>query len=120
VVEDLAVPVAIAGAGLRQKIRGVGHGLEAAGEYRTSAAGADLVGGQHDCLHARAAHLVDRGCRHSEWYAGKEGGLPCGSLPESRRHHATEDYLVDSALGEACVGQRRRGSHAAELGRLAG
>ena len=73
--------------------------------------------GQHDRLIPEPHILLIVVSRHPGGTPAR-AALPLLSLPESRRHHATEDYLVDSALGDACVGQRRRGSRAAELGRL--
>ena len=64
VVEDFAVPQAIAGTGLEQQVGRVRHRLEPAGEHEIGAAGGDLVGAVHDGAHAGPAHLVDGRGRH--------------------------------------------------------
>jgi len=51
-IDHFLVAHAIACARLRQQVRGIGHGFDAAGHDHLSSAGQDLVGAQH---HGRMA-----------------------------------------------------------------
>jgi len=54
----------------------------------------ERVVGQHDGLHAGAAHLVDGGARHGERQARAKRGLPRGRLTLPRRQHAAHQNLA--------------------------
>jgi len=116
VVDELAIAHAVPGARLEQQVRRVAHGLEAAGERHGRVAIADLIGGEHQRLHAGAAHLVHgrRGHRRSD--ARGERSLPRGSLAEPGREHAAEHHFVERVTGDAGVRQGGACSGSAELG----
>jgi hypothetical protein len=58
-VDDLAAAHAIATAGVRQRVGGVGHGLHAAGDDHIGVVQQDLAAREHHGLQPGAAHLVD-------------------------------------------------------------
>ena len=76
---------AVAGPGLGQQVRRVGHGLHAAGDDDVGLAGLDLEVGQVDGVEARQADLVDRGGRHDQRDAGLHRGLAGGHLAGAGR-----------------------------------
>ena len=60
----------------------------------------NLIAGQHDGAHGRAAHLVDRGAGDARRDAGAEGGLPGRGLAEAGGEHAAHDHFIDIGGGE--------------------
>ena len=116
-VEHLAVAEAVAGARLGQQVGGVGHRFHAAGDHDLVAAGEDEIVGQHGGLHARAAHLVDRGAAGRQRQAGAERGLAGGRLPEAGGQHAAHDHLLHLLGREAGALDRSLDRDGAELRR---
>jgi hypothetical protein len=72
---------------------------------------------QHGGLHARAAHLVDRGAAGRQRQAGAERGLAGGRLAEAGGQHAAHDHLLDLLGREAGALDRGLDRDGAELRR---
>ena len=83
-----------AAAHLRQQVRGVRHAFHAARDHHPRRAGEQRVMGEHHGLHARAAHLVERGRRDAFGQAGAEARLPGRGLPLAGRKHAAHEQFV--------------------------
>lgn len=86
-VDDLLVAHAHAAAGVGQQVRGVGHGLHAAGDDDVGLAGLDEEVGHHDGVDARQADLVDGGRRHRHRDAALDRGLAGGHLAGAGEQH---------------------------------
>jgi len=120
VVEDAAMAEPVAATSAVEQIGRVGHAFHAAGQRHADTAGNDGVMGEHDGLHAGAAHLVDGNSADGLGNAGPHGGLTRRRLPLPRRQHAAEQHLVDiagcdpgalhrAARGNGAEGRRRHG-----------
>ena len=112
-IDDLAVAHAVAGPGLGQQVGGVRHGLHAARNHDPGAPGGEQVVGQHGRLHARAAHLVDRGATDALGEAGAEGRLAGRRLAEACRQYtqpmktSSTSSPADARLGLGSADRRR-------------
>jgi hypothetical protein len=104
VVENATVAHAIAGARAIKEVRRVGHTLHTSGDGDGEAACEELVVGEHDGLHAGAAHFVDGGCGGGNRKSRGDGGLARGSLALAGRKHAAHDGFVDGVGWDASAG----------------
>ena len=95
-VERAAVTHAIAGAGAVEQIGRIAHALHAAGDDDVGRARAQEVGRDHRRLHARAAHLVDRGAAGAERKARAERGLARRRLSLPSGQDAAHQDFVDA------------------------
>ena len=96
VIDSAAVAHAVAGAGAIEQIGRIAHALHAAGDDDISGAGAQEVMGDHRGLHARAAHLVDRGRASRERQSGADSRLARRGLALARRQYAAHQDFVDA------------------------
>ena len=94
-VDDLLVADPVAAPGAGEEVRGVGHGLHAAGDDDVGLAGVDHEVGQVDGVHARGAHLVDGGGGHAHGDAGVDGGLAGGDLAGAGLEHVAHEDVLD-------------------------
>ena len=94
-VHHPVVADARAAAVLGQQIGRVGHALHAAGDDDLGRARGQRVVGHDRRLHARAAHLVDRGRLDALRQARAERRLARRGLAEARGQHAAHEDLVD-------------------------
>ena len=94
-IEEFAMPHAVAGSGAVEQIGRVGHALHAARKDDSRASRADAVMRKHDGFHARTAHLIDRRAGRRLGQAGGKRGLAGGSLALARRQDAAKNQLVD-------------------------
>ena len=109
-------PRRIAGAGVGQEVRGVGHGLHAAGDDDVGVAGLDHLVGQVDGVEAGQADLVDRGGRDAHGDAGVGGGLAGGDLARAGLDDVAHEDVVDLVGADAGPLERRRDGDTAEIG----
>ena len=82
-VDERERAVLSARAGIGQVVWHVGHGLGPAGDDDGGLAGLDLRRGEHDGLHARGAHFVDRRGRDGGEEGGVQRALASGVLAET-------------------------------------
>ncbi|EAZ58424.1 hypothetical protein PA2G_01665 [Pseudomonas aeruginosa 2192] len=94
VVEHLAVAHAVAATGALQQVGRVGHAFHAPGQRDPGAAGEQRVMGEHQRLHARAAHLVQRRARRAARQSGAKHRLARRRLALAGGEHAAEHGLV--------------------------
>ncbi len=115
-VEHLDGAVLVALAGLREQVRGVRHGLLAAGDDDVELTGADQLVGQGDGVEPGEAHLVDgeRGDVHRD--AGLDRCLAGRDLPRPGLQHLAHDHVLDLVAADAGPVQRRLDGEAAEIG----
>ena len=92
---------ACARAVLFEQIGGVGHALHAARDDDIDAARHQRFGAHDDGLHARPAHLVDRGCLHRGRQARLYRCLPGGSLAEACGEDAAHVDALDGPAVDA-------------------
>ena len=95
-VDGAAVAHAIAGAGAVEEVGRVAHALHAAGDDDVGRARAQEVVRDHRRLHARAAHLVDRGRASRERQSGPDRRLTRRGLALARRQYAAHQDFVDA------------------------
>ena len=98
-VINLPMPHAITATGTVEQIGRIGHALKATGNGNVVGTGQNGVMGHHGRLHARAAHLVDRGAADRFRDTGAEGGLTCRCLPHTSGQDATHDHIIDVLAG---------------------
>ena len=115
VVADRLVAHPVAGAGLRQQVRRVGHRLHAARDDHVVRSAREHVVREDRGLHRRAAHLVDRRAGDRLREPRLERRLTRGGLSLPRRQHAAHDRLVDVAGLEARTLDRRADRHRSEV-----
>ena len=104
VVGELAVAEADAGATTEQQVRGVAHGLHAAGEHHVAVSGLDGLSCEHDGLQRAAADLVDRERRNRVRNATPEGGSTGRVLTQARLQDVAHDDFLDFAGIDAGAG----------------
>ena len=107
-VEDLEGPVFVTGPGVRQQVRGPGHGLHPAGHDHVVLAEPDRLGGQRNGVQAGQADLVDRQRRDRHRYAGRDRRLPRGDLARAGLQHLAHDDVVDLIGPDPCAQAPRR------------
>ena len=93
------------------------HRLLAAGDDDLGVPGLDRLGGEHDRLEARAAHLIDGERRNGGRQAGLDERLAGGRLAGAALNHLAEDDFFDRAGVDAGPDHRVTNDHGAELGR---
>src|SRR6516225_6392963 len=101
-VQSLGVAEAIALAELREKVRGIAHGLHAAGHHGFHVARPDALCGERHSLQPGAAHLVDRHGRHARVEPALQPCLACRVLPQPRLDHVAHDDFVHLGRLDAC------------------
>ncbi|OIQ80373.1 hypothetical protein GALL_378660 [mine drainage metagenome] len=90
---------------LGQKVGGVGHAFHPARDHDAGLPQGDLVKRHHRRLHARAAHLVQRGRGNPFVKARVKSGLPRGGLTQPGGQNATHQQFFDQSRRSAT--QRR-------------
>ena len=97
VIEHPTVAHAISAACPVQQIRRVGHALHTTRNDHLGTPGQQLIMGQNGCLHARAAHFVQRGAARILVQPGAQSGLTRRCLAQPGRQHATKQHLIHIA-----------------------
>lgn len=115
-VEHLDRAVLVTLAGLRQQVRGVGHGLLAAGDDHVEFAGANELVGERDRVQAREADLVDRQRRDVHGDAGLHGGLAGRDLPGAGLEDLPHDHVLDLVAADPGAVEGGLDREAAEVG----
>ena len=101
VIEHPTVAHAIPAACPVQQIRRVGHALHAARDDHLGTAGQQLIMCQNGCLHARAAHFVQRGAARALVQPGPQSGLTRRCLAQAGRQHAAKQHFINAARRNA-------------------
>ena len=94
-VHELRVARLDAGAHAEDVMGRVRHRLHPAGDDALLVARPDRLGGEHDRLEPRAAHLVDRDRRDRARKSRMDRRLACGRLPHPTLEHVAHDHFLD-------------------------
>jgi hypothetical protein len=94
-IDEPAVADPVTGASAGQQIRGLGHGLHAAGNHDVGVAGVDHQVGEVDGIESGQADLVDGRCSHTHWDPGEVGGLAGSDLPSAGLDDLAHKDVVD-------------------------
>ena len=113
---QLGVAVAEAAAGAGGDVRGVRHGLHAAGHDDVGLAGRDHLVGEVDRVEARQADLVDVDRRHVHRDAGLHGSLAARHLTLTGHQHLAHDDVLDLVGRHAGTLECGLDGEAAEIG----
>src|SRR6266704_3004410 len=115
-VDELSIADAVAGAGLRQKIGTVGHGLHPARHYNFRFTKLHGLRGQRDSFEAGTANFIDGHGGNAGMAAAFERCLPRGILAEPRLYNVAENSFVNLLCLEARAADGFRDDLAAEFG----
>ena len=117
VILRLAMPHPRATAHRRKKVGGIRHALHPACHDEAGPAQRQRIPSEHRGLHPRAAHLVERGCRHLLGQSGLEPRLSRGGLSLTRGQDTAHQQLIDQSRVCACIRQRRGNRRTAQISR---